>query len=143
MNSKNDLIKFYKSLTNINYNDLTEERIKEINTLVSVWKEYFNVGIKNIKSLIFMSAHTLLFAKEKIGLKNDAEVIYFFIQMVDPSFMFLEAYECANTKEELKELCLKNFELYDPIIINFEKSLNKLFNFINIDDLWTRDSIKR
>ena len=63
--------------------------------------------------------------------------------MIDPDLLFLEAYESANTQDELKAFCFQNFGIYDPIMIKLEKEFNKKFLSLSDADLWSRERIKR
>lgn len=65
------------------------------------------------------------------------------MKMVDPDFLFLEVYEAANMKDEIKDFSMKNFRIYDGVLIKLEKQFNELFMIYGPNDLWSRERIKR
>ena len=89
------------------------------------------------------TAERLITSSRNYGLTNGDEKAYFYMKMVDPDFLFLEVYEAANMKDEIKDFSMKNFRIYDGVLIKLEKQFNELFMIYGPNDLWSRERIKR
>lgn len=139
----NELKRFYKSLKHVCFRELTEKRRKEIEIMVERLRPYFTSKSNSQLCLMCFTAEKMRVSNRNYGINSDAEKIYFYLKMVDPTFKFLEIYEAANTKEQLKDFLLKNYHFNDPNIIRIEKRMNESLSLYNADDLWARESIVR
>ena len=135
------IIKFYTSIGFTNFNNLEEERIVAIDDIALRSSFFMAYDTITLGSLMTRCAEKLTTSSRNFGLLNGDEAIYFYIKIVDPDFLFLEAYESANKKEEIKPLCLQNFKIYDPTLIYFEKIFQRKFKLESLKDLWARERI--
>lgn len=119
------------------------ERRDFIDLYVQMWEPFFTNQSCGILTKMTFTAERMILSAKSFGLHNDDEKAYFYIKMIDPEFLMLEAYESANTKEELMHFCINNFGFYDKFLIGLEKKCNKRFNLIEIDELWSRERIKK
>ncbi len=138
---KNSINRFYHSLKFTRFNTLTKERAFEIDEYVNNWHTLFYNNSYGFLTLMTFTSLELLLRPNKYHLLNDDEKAYFYIKMVDPDLLFLEAYECANTIDERLELLKKNFGFYDSALIYLEKNLNNHFKLYT--NIWDRNLIKK
>lgn len=134
---------FYSSLKFKEFVNLTTERKDILDKTIEANRLYYKNKTDDLFPLICDLAYVLLYIPKRFRLENDDEKVYLFIQFIDPELKFLEAYECANIKKEIKANCLLNFNYYDNCLIQLEQAYNKRFNVYGPDDLWSRESIKR
>ena len=128
---KNALIKFYKYVakqTPKGY--LSKKRIAALDKIVASWENYF-APLENYKYKMHAVAEKLTTSSRSMGLLNATEMKYFYIKIVDPEFLFLQMSEIAKDQEELKQLCLVKFRIYDSYIIHIEKQINSLLFALN------------
>ncbi len=140
--NKQTIFKFYNTLGFTNFGNLSEERITEIDEIVARYSFLMSYGTKSLGSLMTRCAEKLTTSRRNFGILNGDEAIYFYIKTVDPDFLFLEAYETANKKEQIKPLCLENFGIYDSVLIYFEKLFQKRFKLESLEYIWSRSRIK-
>lgn len=141
--NKDVILKFYRLLRLTSFRSISDERRKELDDIVEHYRYFFVSQTCGTFNLMTLVAERLITSYKNYGLQNDDEKAYFYIKIVDPNLMFLEVYEAANKKDEIKDLCLKNFHLHDKYIIYLERLLNNRFQDYDPDDLWSRESIKR
>lgn len=141
--NKDDIKRFYASLKSVKFYELTEDVRKDIDATVDKYRYYFLNHANSQLCLMCFTAEKMLVSPKMFGCHTDAARLYFYIRMVDPDLKFLEVYEAANTKEQLKDLAYKNFHLYDGCLVKLERYLNRALKLYNEDDLWARESIKR
>ena len=134
---------FYRNLSFTNFESIDEERLKELDKLVLIYRSLFTSQTVGLLSLMTYTAERLNASYRNYGLRNGDEKAYFYMKVVDPNLQFLEVYESANRVEDVKELCKLNFRIHDKFLIFLEKTYNNKFHEYDPDDLWTRDSIKR
>ncbi len=134
---------FYRILRYQRFTTISEERKVELDALVEKWRYFFQNQTSGKQALMTYVAEKLTVSSKSIGLVNGDESAYFYVKMVDPELKFLEAYEMANKKEEIKQICEMNFGFYDMALIKLEYFLNLHFMEYEKDDLWTRESLKR
>lgn len=139
---KETIMHFYRLVYGCDFNELNKDKIDELDTAVEHWRYFFVSQSCGLLSLMTFAAEKMITSNGRYTAITPAEKMYFYIKMIDPEFLFLEAYEAGNTINQIKELCLLNFRLYDPMLIRFEKSLYPLL-YNDYDYLWTQDKIKR
>ena len=137
------IIKFYKNLKNINFSLIDEARKQELDYLLKLHEYYFCNNKEGTMIRAYFTSEKLLTSPKRFGLTNSAEIVYFYINIVDPKLRFLEIYECANTSDELKHNCLSEFQYYDKYLIVLERYYNMHFQIFGPNELWSKDSIKR
>ncbi len=137
------IINFYKKIKFSNFKNLTAKRTQELDELVAKWWSYFHDRSAGFLTLSFNVSQKLTVSSRGLGLKNGDEIFYFYIKMLDPSFVLLEIYEISNQKDELKELAELNFGIFDPYLLKLEKLLNQRFVYYKEGELWDRDTIRR
>lgn len=137
------ILRFYKYLGKINFKSIDLNRKEELDRLVKKYYTLFHSQTIGLGTLMTMTAEKLTTSYKCYGLLNKEEAAYFYINIVDPNLLFLEAYESANRTFEVKQLCLDNFEIYDKYLILLEKEFNKYFMIYDKDELWSRDQIKK
>lgn len=135
--------KFYGILNFSGFNTIAPERVKEIDEITDFWRPIFINNTVSLRSLMHYTAEKMITSSKNYGLTTGEEIAYFYIKIIDPDFYFLEASECANTMDDMKDLCFKNFGIYDAALIKLEKTFNDRFNAYDPDDLWSRDRIKK
>lgn len=140
---KQVIIKFYKTLKFNNFKTLNLDRIQEIDEIVERYRPIFINNTIGLLTLMHYTAERLITSSRNYGLTNGDEKAYFYMKMVDPDFLFLEVYEAANMKDEIKDFSMKNFRIYDGVLIKLEKQFNELFMIYGPNDLWSRERIKR
>ena len=141
--NRETLLKFYRVLDFTYFMHLSQERKEIIDEVVEKNRIYFTKDAIGLPTLMSFVAEKLTVAAKKYGLQSGDEAAYFYIKMVDPNLLFLEAFESANKEEELKNICMSNFRIYDRMLINLEKFLNKRLKLISNDDLWSRDTVDK
>lgn len=141
--NKQVIIRFYQTLKYTGFKNLTSERIQEIDVLSDFYRPIFINNTTGLLTLMHYTAERLITSSKNYGLTNGDEIAYFYIKIVDPDFLFLEVYEAANMRDEIKDFSMKNFRIYDSVLIKLEKQFNDRFNVYGPDDLWSRERIKR
>ena len=124
--------KFYQFIDFTSFRSLTPERITEIDELVSKIKRE-TAKYKNRMSLMGVIANRLLASSQSLGLKNGDEIAYFYIKAVDENMLYLELNNLAENKEELRELCKRQFGVYDNVIIYMERCLANRLDSLQIE----------
>ena len=124
--------KFYQFIDFTSFRSLTPERITEIDELVSKIKRE-TAKYKNRMSLMGVIANRLLASSQSLGLKNGDEIAYFYIKAVDENMLYLELNNLAENKEELRELCKRQFGIYDNVIIYMERCLANRLDSLQIE----------
>lgn len=139
--SKEIIDKFYRNHKYNHFINLNLDRITYINGLaIKEAKEFIKCNSSFLERA-FTAA--LKLENESYNLKDNDELLYLFIKLVDPNFQLLEAYESISNIKELRTECIYNFGYYDGILLHLEKEINNRFNLYNLDELWARESIKR
>ena len=145
--NKDTIVRFYKLLNYPTFDSLDEQRISELDE--SIRKDrpgYVNRTIGRL-SLMTRVSEKVYVSNQRLGLNTTDEQAYYYVKIIDPDFLFLEAFESANTAEELKALCKQNFGFCDGYLIKLEKSLSKKLKELNPEleeePLWTRGRIKK
>ncbi len=139
--NRQTIVNFYTTVRFTNFANLTDERIAAIDDIVSRYSFFMAYGTKTLGSLMTRCAEKLTTSSRNFGLLNGDEVVYFYIKTVDPDFLFLEVYESANKKEQIKPLCFQNFKLYDPVLVYFERMFQKRFKLESLEYIWSRERI--
>lgn len=142
--NKEVILNFYRLMLKYGckFEELSDSRIAEIDAAVESWRCFFTNKSYNLLSMMTLTAEKMTSSNGLYTAKTPAEKVYFYVKMIDPQFLFLEAQESGNTIEEIKRLCILNFKLYDPTLINFEKELHKVLKALP-EDMWALDRIKR
>lgn len=139
---KETLVKFYNMIKSCDFSSIDVERRKELDHIIQYHIYYYRSRTYGTLSMSFFTADKLIASSRSYGLINPAEMAYFYINMVDPDLKFLEIYELANMKEDIKPMCFANFHYYDSFIIQLEKEYNDYFNVFEPEALWSRNSVK-
>lgn len=134
---------FYQNMNFRNFRNLSSEKIGEIEQRVLKESYFFKGKAPTLGSLMTFTAAKLTSSSRLFSLTNGDEIAYFYIKMVDPDFLFLEAYESANMKDEVKEICMENFHIYDPGLIFIERVFQKKFKPSELENIWARNRIKK
>ncbi|MBE6155197.1 MAG: hypothetical protein E7164_00365 [Firmicutes bacterium] len=140
--NKSVILNFYRSVNNVDFTNLDSDKMIELDEAVEKWRYYFTNNSAGLISFMTFTAERLFTSNGRYTAVTPTEKIYFYIKMVDPNFYFLEAYEAGNTKDEIKNLCLSNFRIYDHFLIHYEKELYSTLLDVP-DDLWALNRIKR
>lgn len=141
--NKNSILNFYRQLKFTGFLKITDERKAELDEIVAKNSTYFKNVTDNSSALMSLLSDRLTTSAKRYGLLNGDEAAYFFIKVIDPELQRLAVYEAANMTGEVKELSIKNFHQYDKYLIVLEKYYNKRFQEYDIDELWSRENIKR
>lgn len=136
-----DILEFYKKQRFFGFLFLNKKRLAEIKEIAEANRANLSSNTSTLGGLMSLSACRLTTSAQKFGLKNSDEIIFFYITIIDPNFNYLEAYECANKKDQIKSLCIANFGIYDPYIIYYEVLFQRRFHFPELTDLWARGEI--
>lgn len=139
----NSIIKFYSTLKNVDFTTLTIERKAELDASLKYYDYYFKSQNAATKFLLSFTAEKMTASAKRFGAITNTEKAYFFIKMVDPTLKFLEIYESANLRAEMKLFCHDNFGFYDRFLMHLEKLYNDVFMEYTSDELWSRDSIRK
>ena len=86
----NGISHFYELMKNVNFNELTPQKAKEIDELVSYWYNLFHNRTEGRLSLMVYTAEKMTTSNGYYGVISPAEKVYFYVKMVDPEFYFLE-----------------------------------------------------
>ena len=138
--NKATITKFYGFIRKVNFESFSNEDIVRIDALVEKWRYYFWHDSAGLLTAMTFVAEKMITSKKGFGVESWEEKAYFYIKMLDPDFLFLEAHETANKLSETKELCNLNFHVYDPMIIYLETLIYKKF-FPN-ELFWAKERIK-
>ena len=128
----NTMKKFYQFLDFTNFKLLTIERMAEIDQIVSKLKGEM-AKYKSKMSIMGIIANRLMASSQSLGLKNGDEIAYFYIKAVDENMLYLELNNLAENKEELRELCKRQFGIYDNVIIYMERCLANRLDSLQIE----------
>lgn len=139
--NKTAIAKFYHMVENANFDLLSDETISLLDYCINKWHYAFYHNTAGLLTRMTLTAEKMTTSNGYLGPKSIEEKLYFYIRMVDPDFLFLEAYEACNKTEELVNCCKLNFHIYDPYLIKFERELYKRLNLK--DDLWSLERIKK
>ncbi len=144
---KETISRFYSELFGSmefsNFESIDEERKAELDKLASMWRFRLQTAANGFKSRMNLLAEKLTISyKTTFKLKNGDEVAYFYIQTLDPELRFLEIYEVGNTIEDIRNLCMLNYRIFDKKLIKLEKLLNDRMQQIDSFDLIERESIR-
>ena len=126
---------FYKNLMFYGFKTINEERKRYLDELVNIFASVLRKH--TVKDTMIAIILWLTYNSQEYGLLNGDEQAYFLINIVDPNLLFLEAHEVANTKDDEKLLCIKYFNIYDPILIKLERKYNTYFNIYDLDEIWS------
>lgn len=130
--SQENMKKFYQSINFSRFENLSLERMQEIEKeaekLRNIMSKY-----KNRMSVMGIVANRLLASSQSLGLLNGDEIAYFYIKVVDNNLLYLELANLAENKEELRELCKRQFGVYDNVIIYMEKYLVNRLDSLQIE----------
>ena len=140
--NKEIVIRFYRMMQTSRFANLDENKMKELDCAVESWRSFFIGKSSNLFSLMTFTAERMITSNGRYTAVTPEEKMYFYIKMVDPDLLFLEAHESGNTMDEIKQLCILNFKLYDPFLIRYEKALHKVL-IDAPEDMWTLERIKR
>ena len=143
MHNPSAIRNFYRSIKYSHFLNLTPERAAEIDALVDKWRHFFEMDIHSVGQKMTFASERLTTSAKQFKLFTGDEALYFYIKMVDPDFLFLEAYESANTRDQFVALCRRNFGIVDSIFTHLEKEINSRFGIFKEDDLWSRDRIDK
>lgn len=142
--------KFYKkqALDFSHFDELSPDRVNEINDLVDKWRHYFETEIDGFGPRMTFAVEKLTTgAEKKFHLFGSDEKLYFFVKMVDPDFLFLEAYESSNTEKQFIAYCKRNFPGLARDLCRetmaLEREANYRYQFYKDEDLWSRDYINK
>lgn len=141
--SKETILKFYKIIEGVTFETITEERKKQIDNIADNYRVIFTKKTYGKTTLMTYTAERLITSYKNFELATNDEKAYFYVKIIDPDFILLEAYECTNLIKELQTICLKQFGIFDMTLIKLEKSINNRFNIFNPDDLWVNGFLKR
>ena len=128
----NVMRKFYQFIEFTNFKLLTPERMAEIDQSVGKIKGEL-AKYRNRMSIMGIVANRLMASSQTLGLQNGDEIAYFYIKAVDENLLYLEIANLAENKEELKELCKRQFGVYDNVIIQLERYLVNRLDTLQIE----------
>ena len=140
--NRETIIRCYRYANVSCFSDLTEEQMQLLDAAVEKWRYYFTNSSIGILSMMTFTAEKMLSSNGRYTAVTPLEKMYFYVRMIDPEFLFLEAHESGNTIEEIKQLCIQNFRVYDPTLIRHEKEILKVMKNAP-DNLWDLERIKR
>ncbi len=123
--SKEIINKLYCSLKFNKFTNISKERMAEIDILATSWRESLRNHFVNTPSVMTNIANQLIASRQKFNLANDDEALYFYVKVVDPKFKFLELSQIAKDKKELATLQIKQFGIYDNVIVYIEENLDR------------------
>ena len=141
--SKENVYKFYTLVSHVDFNSLSIERANEIDAQVLKYSYYFHNKTCGPLDLINFTAEKMRVSNKYYGIYTPEEMAYFFIKMIDPSFLALEAYEAGNTLKEQREISIKNLYYYSLFIIRLEEKINDRFNFYKQDEMCFLERVRR
>ena len=128
----NTMKKFYQFLDFTNFKLLNTERMAEIDQIASKFRGEM-AKYKSRMSVMGIIANRLIASSQTLGLQNGDEIAYFYIKVVDDRLLYLELANLAENKEELRELCKRQFGVYDNVIIYMEKCLVNRLDLLQIE----------
>lgn len=134
---------FYQNLHFTNFIFLTNDKMAEIDETVRRNRYYFLSRTLSVAQIMTLAAEKLTTSRANFGLTRGDEVAYFYMRLVDPDFLFLEVYECANTKNEIVAMSKETFRLCDQHLIYIERMYKKRFHPQELEDIWARGRIKK
>ncbi len=122
---------------------LSDERKAELDALVEKWRFFFEAELYTYGSRMTFASERLVTSAKNFGLQNDDEKLYFYANIIDPEFLFLEAYVSTNNKDDFKKLCINNFSIYYPTLAKIENAINKRFKLFDEFELIERNAITK
>ena len=129
----NTMKKFYQFLDFTHFRTLSLERMNEIDEIITKYRNETKAKYKNRMSVMGITANKLMSSSTALGLQNGDEIAYFYIKAVDEKMLYLEIANLAENKDELKELCKRQFGVYDNVIIQLEKYLVNHLDTLQIE----------
>ncbi|MBQ6841285.1 MAG: hypothetical protein IJO63_04130 [Bacilli bacterium] len=139
---KETILSFYRYVWKSDFASIDEEKMKALDEAVEYWRYFFTGKSSSLLSMMTFAAEKMISSNGRYTAVTHAEKAYFYIKMIDPELLFLEAHESGNTMEEIRDLCMLNFKLYDPNLIRLEQRLYRVLKDVP-EDLWTLERIKR
>lgn len=150
----NDIKVFYKNLNEIDLNNISEERIKQIkeSEILETFKKYYYEGILADRQNVMNSYKTkinknivmryldiikMLITNPKIGMKNDLEKYILFILTVDPNLEVISMYtqydnnmDLIKNFQNIKRKMERKYGIYDSNLIKVERKLLPLYDLL-------------
>lgn len=117
---KNIIIKFYKDIDNINFDDLNKDKIIELYNM----KDSLLEKMSNYKIINYINKIKKL---EKSNIFNNTEKFILFMFSVDPNFEAIKILGEYNKLNEIKLAMILNFGIYDKNLFTIEKFYIKHF----------------
>ena len=116
----NIIIHFYEDIDNLNFNDLSEERIVELYNV----KDSLLEKKSNYKIINYMNKIKKL---QKCNTLNNTEKYILFMFSIDPNFEAVKILGQYNKLNEIKLAMILNFGIYDKNLFTIEKFYIKHF----------------
>ena len=117
-----DFTEFLNHITINSFDNITNERFEEINTLAQINRK----NIKN-NSYIQTSLFNILFQSNILNLITIEEKLAYFIASSDPDLLILTIYEEECMMGKIKKRIIDEFGIYHSELINLEKKYKDCF----------------
>ena len=130
--SQENMKKFYQSINFSHFETLTLDKMHELDKKAEKLRNTLG-KYKNRMSIMGIVANRLLASSQTLGLLTGDEIAYFYLKVVDNNLLYLEIANLAENKEELRELCKRQFGVYDNVIIYMEKCLINRLESLQIE----------
>lgn len=111
----NDVIPGFTKFTKI-----TPERQEALDKLAYFYAGFFRQKTQNIKTIMYKAVVEITRNKDKLGLQNSDEILYFYIRTADPNMEFYKLSLMYPEKEERIEHFKEYFLIYDGKLIALE-----------------------
>ena len=117
------------------FNEIERERIEELDYKIDKFRRTSPLLEYNMRVALLYTADRLITSYNTIyGLKDEHEMAYFIINVIDPELSLLALYKEAETKEDLKSSCFKKFKIYPPLLIKLEIKYTEYLRSLGTDD---------
>lgn len=117
-----EIKEFYKNVLPgfTNFKKITPERQEALDKLAYFYAGFFRQKTQNIKTTMYKAASEITRYKDKLGLQNSDEILYFYIRTADPNMEFYKLALMYPEKEERIEHFKEYFLIYDGKLIALE-----------------------
>lgn len=106
---------------------ITPERKMELDSIIEKISTVYQNKFYSTNRIMLKTSEKLTTRAKEYGITNGDEKYYFYIKLVDPNLDLLSKYLEINDKELFKSWIIKNYAVYDNILIQLEYYYQRAF----------------
>ncbi len=129
--ASNTASKLFSIIKDADFNLIDSERFNELNYKIDKFRKANQVIDVSLKVGIYYSSDKLITSyTTTYGLKDENELAYFIINLLDSNLNLYNLLKEVKTIEELKQVCFQKYKIYPPVLIKLESRYVKYLNNI-------------